>query len=85
MVLAHMEEMPNDQDELFARAKAAIAEARRLTEENREWQKGLTARMNKMCFRTTFFPKSVKLFSPQDFPDRRPPYQHFRKEDDDNR
>lgn len=61
--------MPDDLDEhtkLLARADAAVAQARRLIEANREWQNNIEGRMRRMLFRATFAPKSLKLFSPWD-------------------
>jgi hypothetical protein len=65
------------QDELFARATAAIAEAKRLAEENREWQHGIEVRLRRMYFRATFHPKTRKLHRPQDFPVPLRSYQPF--------
>lgn len=54
-------------DQLFARAAAAIAEARRLTEINLEWRDGLEASVRRMHFRAAFFPKTLKFHTPWDF------------------
>ena len=68
-------------EKLFNRADAAVARARRLIEENRQWQDGISRNVKRMYFRAIFYPKTVKFFSPLDFPDQRPAYQPFPSED----
>lgn len=57
----------DDAEKLFARASAAIAEARRLTEEGRVWRKTTDERVRRLYFRATFFPKRLRIFSAADF------------------
>ena len=53
---------------LIARATAAIAEAKRLVQENLGYQLQAEAKLKRMYFRASFHPKTVKLLSPLDFP-----------------
>jgi len=69
-------------DALFARAAAAIAEAKLLTAQSHEWQATTFARLRYLSFQFTFEPKSLKLYSPLDFPGRRRPYEPFPTEAD---
>ncbi|MBV8700533.1 hypothetical protein [Bradyrhizobium sp.] len=64
-------------EKLFARADAAIAQARHLLEQNREWQRSTGTRVRQIYLRARFYPKSLKLYSPLDFPERRQPDQPF--------
>jgi len=72
-----MADILDDTEKLLARATAAIAEATRLMEENRKWQAKMSAGLRRMHFSASFYPKTLRLFSPLDFPDRRTPYQPF--------
>jgi len=76
-----MAEALDETDALFARATAAIAEAKRLAEQSHEWQAKTFTRLRRLSFGSTFEPKSLKLYSPLDFPDRRRPYEPFPTED----
>ena len=62
-----MADKPCEQDELFARAAAAIAEAHRLVQVNLECREELEATLRRMQYRATFFPKTLKLHYPSDF------------------
>lgn len=66
----------DEHTKLLARADAAIAEARRLIEANRESQEGTGERLRRMYFRSMFYPKSIRIYSPQDFPEPRRSHQH---------
>jgi len=62
-----MADAVDDTEKLFARASAAIAEARRLTEEGHVWRKTTNERVRRLHVRATFFPKSLRIFSLADF------------------
>ena len=64
-------------DKLITRATAAISEAKRLTVESYELHRRAEARIRRLYFRASFHPKTIKLLSSLDFPDRRRPYRPF--------
>lgn len=68
--------------EMFARASAAIEEARRLAAENSRWQTELLYNLRRMATRTCFHPRSLTFYSPLDFPELKLPYQPFPSETD---
>jgi|SRR5690242_8633316 hypothetical protein len=72
-----------DEDKLFARADAAIAEAKRLTEEIIKRHDEVHATLRRRRLRASFEPKAYRVLAPIDFPDRRRPYQPFPSEQDD--
>ena len=53
---------------LFARADAAIAEAKRLQQHSLDWQYDIFNRIKRMSYRATFEPKTDRVLSPLDFP-----------------
>ncbi|WGS21101.1 MULTISPECIES: hypothetical protein [unclassified Bradyrhizobium] len=57
-------------EELFDRAAAAIAEGKRLTEENLALQHEILSGLRRMRI-ISFHPHSLKLFSPLDFSELR--------------
>ena len=65
-----MSDASDDHEKLLARASAAIAEATQLMEENRKWQANINGKLKRMHFRASFYPRTIKLLSPLDFPDR---------------
>lgn len=72
----NMVEGPDESGQLVERASAAIAEARRLVKENRELQLKASFRIKRLHNRSNFGPKTLKLYWPQDFPEKwRPPYR----------
>ncbi|WP_128925599.1 hypothetical protein [Bradyrhizobium guangxiense] len=73
---------PATNAELFARASAAIEEAKRLMAENDKWQAEVLYNLRRLAIRTTFHARSMKLYSPLDFPELRLPYQPFPGETD---
>ena len=78
-----MIEGPNETGQLVERASAAIAEARRLVKENRELQLKASFRIKRLHYGSSFGPKTLKLYSPQDFPEKpRPPYRLCPSQDD---
>jgi hypothetical protein len=79
-----MADEPGEQDELFTRAAAAIAEAERLMQANRERRKSLDARLRRMHYRATFFPKALKIHYLSDFPEPRRFYQPFPNQAEDD-
>jgi hypothetical protein len=68
-------------DPLFERAHAAIVESRKLALENRTAQASIHAKIKQFAFEATLYPKSLKLFSPLDFPVLNRPYRPFPKND----
>jgi hypothetical protein len=67
----------NDTYKLVARADAAIAEAKRLTQEIRRQRDVVHAYLKQMRYHMRFEPKTDRILGPQDFPNRRPAYQPF--------
>ena len=77
--------MANDQgdtEKLLARAAAAIAEAKQLLAKNVAWQAEIHYRLRLMITRTVFHPRSLRFYSPADFPEPKLPYQPFPNETD---
>ncbi|WP_143130844.1 hypothetical protein [Bradyrhizobium arachidis] len=73
-----------DADEkLFARAAAAIAAAERLCAQNLVWRTEISVRLKRMHARASFQPKSQKLLSPLDFPEKPRSYRPFPGKYDD--
>jgi len=70
----------DDTEKLIARATAAITEAKRLSKENRDLLQRADARLRNLYFRSSFHPKTLRLLSPLDFPERRRAYQPFPNE-----
>lgn len=64
-------------EKLITRATAAIAEAKRLADENRSLQEAANARLRRIYFRATFYPKSLRFYRPLDFLEKKPSYQPF--------
>ena len=74
---------PNETGQVVERASAAIAEARRLLEENRELRLTVSFRIKRLYYRSSFGPKTLRIYAPQDFPEQaRPPYRLFPSRDD---
>jgi hypothetical protein len=71
-------------EKLFARADAAIAQARHLLEQNWEWQRSTGTQVRQMYLRARFYPKSLKLYSPLDFPEPRQSDQPFPGQTDES-
>ena len=78
-----MADAAGETERLFARASAAIAEAERLAEECRHWQKIMAEGIRNTRFRAGFYPKSLKIYSPLDFSQRLRPGKPFSNENDD--
>ncbi|MBR0777920.1 hypothetical protein JQ625_24070 [Bradyrhizobium diazoefficiens] len=58
--------MARETNDLFARAQAAIAEARRLTEINAAWQDYISQAVDRMFLRSRFEPSNHPTRYPQD-------------------
>lgn len=71
-------------DVLFARAAVAIEEARLLISKNRAWQAEIIDGVRRMVRRGRFYPRSLTLYSPLDFPQPVVRYIPFPQEDLDS-
>jgi hypothetical protein len=66
-----------EQNELFRRAEAAIAVSRRLVAQIAKCQDDILQWIRRMRSRARFLPRSPKIMSPQDFPERHRVYEPF--------
>jgi len=64
-------------EKLFARAEAAIAEARQLLEINQYLHDRIRRGLEEMHLRTDFSPQTRQLKYPQEIREQRRPYQPF--------
>ena len=69
--------MAEDREALFARASAAIAEAKRLVDVNFGLRDRLIERLARIIGRSNFGPSGRRLNYPQDFPEEKRTYQPF--------
>lgn len=75
--------MIDEADKLGVRAMAAIAAAKELTESLRDRRHVAEKLVRRFYFRASFHPKTLKVFSPLDFPEPRRPNQPFPFEADE--
>ena len=59
-----MTDAADETESLFARARAAIAEAERLAEESLNWRTSLDEGIRRMHLRAVFYPKTLQIYSP---------------------